>query len=273
MSGDASGDQPIEPAPAPPPAWDPYRSTLPSAGGAGGDAQAPVGQAVAPPLPYPPPPPSGYPPPGYGYPGPTEVKPSTDGFAIASLVFGIIGGVLFAVIFGFVALSRIKKSQGRKSGRGLAIAGLVLSGLWVVGLIAVGVAASMAAPSRDPVTGGVVDAGKVSVNDIQVGDCLAEVLGTGPVTSVEVVPCTEGHHGEAFATFTLPKTDYPGEAAVTSAAEDGCSDRVPGNLDETVAKDLDLYFLYPKKSNWALGDRDVLCIASATVVLTQPIAP
>ena len=185
-----------------------------------------------------------------------------------------LGGVLLAVIFGFVALSRIKKSQGRKSGRGLAIAGLVLSGLWVLGLIAVVVAASMAAPSRDPAPGrrGRRRHGCL-VADIQVGDCLAEVLGTGLVTSVQVVPCTESHHGEAFATFTLPKTDYPGEAAVTSAAEDGCSDRVPDNLDETVAKDLDLYFPYPKKSNWALGDRDVLCIASATAVLTQPIAP
>lgn len=53
------------------------------------------------------------------------------GFAIASLVLGIIGliGVIFifsvpAIIFGGVALTRV--SSGRGSGRGMAIAGLVL---------------------------------------------------------------------------------------------------------------------------------------------------
>jgi hypothetical protein len=53
------------------------------------------------------------------------------GFAITSLVLGIIGviGVIFifsvpAIIFGGVALARV--SSGRGSGRGMAIAGLVL---------------------------------------------------------------------------------------------------------------------------------------------------
>ena len=48
----------------------------------------------------------------------------TDGFAIAALVFGILGGLL-AFVFGPIALSRIKKS-GQK-GRGLAITGMCLA--------------------------------------------------------------------------------------------------------------------------------------------------
>jgi len=58
------------------------------------------------------------------------MMPGTNGFAIASLIFGIIGGSLFAWIFGGVALSKIK--QTGQSGRGMAITGIVLGIAWVV---------------------------------------------------------------------------------------------------------------------------------------------
>ena len=50
--------------------------------------------------------------------------------AVTSMILGIlwicwIGSVL-AVIFGHVALSQIKKSNGTQTGRGFAIAGLIL---------------------------------------------------------------------------------------------------------------------------------------------------
>jgi len=67
------------------------------------------------------------PPPGYGYPQPTQ---QGNGLAIASLVCGIIGLLIFgvilgplAVIFGAIALQRAKRGA---SGKGMAIAGLVL---------------------------------------------------------------------------------------------------------------------------------------------------
>ena len=289
MTGDGSGDQPTAPDAAAGAARDPYLPAPPAAPGE-------TAQPFVPPAPYPaqtypaqayppsgyaapgstPPPPPGYAPVqpyGYGYPQPPQQPPSTDGFAIAALVFGIIGGILFAVIFGFVALSRIKKSEGRKTGRGLAIAALVLSGVWILVFVGLGIAAGLSEASRDPVTGSVVDGGRVSAADVGVGDCLADVPGEGDVKSVQVVPCTEAHHGEAFATFTLPPGSYPGEDVVTTEAEDGCSNRVPEDLDEKVADQLSLFYLYPKKSNWVLGDRTVTCIASATVVLTQPLVP
>jgi hypothetical protein len=64
-------------------------------------------------------------------PRPAAAGRSTDGFAIASLVLGILGGTLLAIVFGFVALSRIKRSAGRKAGRGLAIAGISLGFFWI----------------------------------------------------------------------------------------------------------------------------------------------
>jgi hypothetical protein len=48
----------------------------------------------------------------------------TNGFAIASLVLGLLGGNLLAVIFGHVARSQIRRTG--ESGDGLALAGLIL---------------------------------------------------------------------------------------------------------------------------------------------------
>jgi len=58
---------------------------------------------------------------------------STSGFAIASMVLGILWmywvGSILALVFGYIALHRIKASAGYVKGRGMAIAGVVLG--WV----------------------------------------------------------------------------------------------------------------------------------------------
>lgn len=71
--------------------------------------------------------------------GPPAVAPavplqrSTNGLAIASMVLGIVWiywiGSILALIFGYVAKGQIDRSQGRQTGRGMAIAGIVLG--WV----------------------------------------------------------------------------------------------------------------------------------------------
>ncbi len=70
-------------------------------------------------------------------------SPGSDGFAVASMVLGIIGvlgglcivgavAAILAIIFGAVGLRNIRDSGGSKSGRGMAIAGIVCG---VVGLL------------------------------------------------------------------------------------------------------------------------------------------
>ena len=54
---------------------------------------------------------------------------STNGMAVAALVLGILGAWIFALIFGYVGKGQIDKSQGTRTGRGMAIAGIVLG--WV----------------------------------------------------------------------------------------------------------------------------------------------
>jgi hypothetical protein len=75
--------------------------------------------------------------------GRTRAVAKTNGFAVASMVLGIVWmywiGSILAVIFGFVALKQIKDSGGTQGGRGMAIAGLVLGwiGVAIISLILV----------------------------------------------------------------------------------------------------------------------------------------
>jgi Domain of unknown function (DUF4190)/Domain of unknown function (DUF1707) len=55
---------------------------------------------------------------------------TVNGFAIASLVLGLIWmawfGSVFAVLCGHLALSQIRRSRGMQTGKGIAVAGLAL---------------------------------------------------------------------------------------------------------------------------------------------------
>ena len=68
------------------------------------------------------------------------------GLSIASLIFGIIGTApllstasIVAIILGHISLSKIKKSSGKYSGKGLAIAGLILGYLGLSVAITLGI--------------------------------------------------------------------------------------------------------------------------------------
>jgi Domain of unknown function (DUF4190)/Septum formation len=214
-------------------------------------------------------PPPGAPPPdgargaGSGFPtGPEapirqqpEAPRKTSGFAIASLVFGIIGGILLSVIFGIVALRRIRTRNLK--GRGLAIAGLVLSGLWTL-LVAVLVIVGLATDAeRDP-SGRVREAGNESVFDVRVGDCVNDLEETTMEVSVEVVPCSQAHDAEVISSFELPGSDYPGEDSIFRVADRRCSrelDAVAG------AQGGEPFYFYPTEQSWGTGDRQVNCIA------------
>ncbi len=86
-----------------------------------------------------PPAPAPLPPPGPVAPS----SPRTDGFAIAALVLSVLGGLLLAVVFAFVARGRIKRSNGALTGTGLTTAALVISALWALAIAAlIGLGAS-----------------------------------------------------------------------------------------------------------------------------------
>ncbi len=77
---------------------------------------------------------------GVGY-GGYAPAPATNGLAIASLVCSLVGFVacgvpaIVGVVFGHVARRQIRRSGGRQTGEGLALAGLIV-GYIVIAVIA-----------------------------------------------------------------------------------------------------------------------------------------
>ena len=183
------------------------------------------------------------PPPGYYAPP----QKQTNWWAIISLIFGVIGGVLISVICGIVGLNKAKHGQG---GRGMAIAGLVLSGLWVL----VGVAAVIIYFT--------IGQGTVTAMDVKVGDCLKEIPSSTRVLTVDTVGCDQPHAGEVFAVLQMPAGDFPGQSVIENY-QNKCEPELSSYSPDAITDDsVQLYVLYPTAETWAQGDRAVTCIAT-----------
>ena len=240
-------DQPPQPGPYNPPPPPPAQAYPP-----------PPSYPSYPPPPgsYPPPPPGPYyPPPPAGYPPPPP-KQGTNVWAIVSLIFGIIGGILISVVCGIIGLNRAKAGQG---GRGMAIAGLVLSGLWALGIAALVVFLL------------IFDKGTVGANNVAEGDCLKELPASGLVLTVDTVSCDEPHKGEIFSVLTMPEGDFPGTFAIEEY-QNKCGPELdkysPGAMEDP---DVGLFVLYPSEDSWKQGDRAVTCIATSDSPRTGPL--
>lgn len=192
---------------------------------------------------YPPPPPLPYP----GGPGHPHYAPAprTNWWAVVSLIFGVIGGVLIGWVCGIVGL---KKASEYQSGRGLAITGIVLSTLWAIGLA---IAVTL-----------FITSDTVTATNVKVGDCLSEIPDGERVLTVTTISCDEPHAGEVFAVLTMPDGDFPGQAAV-EAYHEKCSPELVAYSPQSLLDDeVQLYVLYPTAETWEGGDRAVTCIAT-----------
>lgn len=138
-----SGQAANGPAPQTPPAYDTQTPPAPGGTDAGRGANASAQQAPPPYNTQTPPPYAGQSPyNAYGYPQQTPGgEQKNDGYAIASLVLGLVGAIccqsilipsILAVIFGFVSKNRISLSKGGLKGDGMAIAGIILGFVGIV---------------------------------------------------------------------------------------------------------------------------------------------
>ena len=204
-----------------------------------------------------------------GQPMPTG---KTSGWAITSFVLGLIGVVLLSLIFGILALRRIKRTGQR--GRGLAIAGLVLSAVWVVLFIIIAVVGNLGSATRSPSTGGITHSGNLSVFSLSVGDCFNNPPGATSLTTVTAIPCTQAHNAQIYAKFNVSGSivNYPGTSSLTRLATSGCNARV-GILDKSkITNSMTIRFLYPLADSWLGGNRTIACmIANPTSNITSSL--
>ena len=99
-----------------------------------------------------------------------------------------------------------------------------------------------------------------NVFSLEVGECLDQPDGL-EVTNVTKRECDEPHDNEVFALIQVEGDDYPGEAAVESAAIEGCL----GAFQPYVGRDfqtsrLDIGWLEPTSDSWSNGDQEVVCM-------------
>jgi hypothetical protein len=199
--------------------------------------------------------------PGVNYYTADRPAPGTNGFAIASFVLGLLGGVLLSVIFGIVALQKLRDRPQR--GKGLAIAGLCLSGAWLVGIAAVFVVGSVTAAQRSA-TGQIAKNGHLNVFSLRAGDCFQNPTGSqadSQIMQVTAVPCASLHNAQVIAQLPVPGSAYPGPAAFHAQALAGCRASVGTVVDHSkLTSTMKLLWIYPLPQAWTDGQRTISCL-------------
>ncbi|MFI1679512.1 DUF4190 domain-containing protein [Streptomyces sp. NPDC020607] len=201
------------------------------------------------------------------WPGPYSPysRPPVNGFAIASLVFGIFCCVpAVGLVLGLVALAQIKKKGER--GKGLAIAGSILSVVGVL-LLVLSIATGAARDFAD----GFKEAARESRQSgsafpIEKGGCFdapdGRIDSMKYASQVDEVPCAGEHDGEVYASFRVNNAEYPGEDALVDLAESKCTDLQWSYVMDTWT-DFDgaeIYYFMPDRTTWRHGDRHGTCI-------------
>jgi hypothetical protein len=103
--------------------------------------------------------------------------------------------------------------------------------------------------------------GSASVFDLSVGDCFDDPVSGSEVSSVDAVDCAEPHDNEVYALYDYDGDEYPGEEAMSAAADEGCEARFEDYVGIGYFES-ELYYthLTPTQESWDEGDREVVCV-------------
>jgi hypothetical protein len=191
--------------------------------------------------------------------------PRTSVLAVITLAFGILILIPFALIFGVLALARIRKTGAR--GKGMAVAGLVIAGAWIVVGASLAVVAILAHRAQHA---SIAAPRQPAIFSLRTGQC----LNSQPNGSAgQLIPCAQSHDAEVFAVFQLPGNTWPGDIAAQHQADQGCLTRLTGYVNPQIASTtLTESYVYPGRQAWAAGQRNVVCeIRDTTGKLTGSV--
>lgn len=216
--------------------------------------------STQPPHLWPAPPPQGY---AYG-------PPPLNGFALASLLVGLLCFPPLGIVFGIVALVQTRKNGER--GAVLAVWGLVVSLVMsVVAVLAVPVAVRTVdaldersrsrggAGAYGAVEGTLVDASELRVGhcfNVPDGDLLAEAA---PVYRTD---CAEVHDAEVTSATSMSGSRFPGAEEVRDIAVRDCWSAQDAYAMDTWAlpPSAGMYYFAPSRGSWNDGDRRIVCV-------------
>lgn len=99
------------------------------------------------------------------------------------------------------------------------------------------------------------------VFSIRVGDCLNDSSASEEVTAVPLVPCSEPHDSEVFASIIMTGENFPGNDVVVAEADDACFERFEEFVGVPYLDSIyDFSYYFPTERSWAGGDREILCV-------------
>lgn len=99
------------------------------------------------------------------------------------------------------------------------------------------------------------------VFSIRVGDCLNDASAGDEVTEVPLVPCSEPHDSEVYASIIMTGDTFPGNDVVVSEADDACFERFEEFVGIPYLDSIyDFSYYFPTEGSWANGDREILCV-------------
>lgn len=206
------------------------------------------------------------PPPHWPAPPPQQAyrEPALDGFALASLLVGLLCLPPLGVVFGIVALVQIARKGER--GRALAITGLVVS---LVMTAAAGFAADRVAErlfdrldTLQQFEG--VEGELTATDDMRAGDCFnvprGDLLDESPL--IYRIACTEVHEGEVTSSTRFDDTVFPGGPELRKTATDVCWKAQDAYAMDSWALPpyAEMFYFAPSRQAWSGGDRRLLCV-------------
>ncbi|MFB4309227.1 septum formation family protein [Actinomadura sp. GTD37] len=189
-------------------------------------------------------------------PAPPPAPARTNRFAIAALVTGLLGLVVFAI--GFAVAALVQAARRGEKGRGLAVAALALSTAW----LGVGAAVLVVAGGDEHPPARADEGPRASA--LSEDDCFAGFRQAGAKIFARAVPCTSAHEGEVHAKQALTILDYPGDGRLAVEGQKAC--RVQASSLYAAGRDdeFTLFVDRPDKKAWDSGDRLVTCLLRYT---------
>jgi hypothetical protein len=202
--------------------------------------------------------------PGVHYATADMPKAGINGWAIASFVLGLISVSVLGLIFGIVALVKIRNVPQR--GKGLAVAGICLSAAWIVGVIGF-VALSYGTTAQQSSTGQITQNGNLSITDLRAGDCFQNAGGnqpdTGATSQITAVTCSSPHNAQVIALLPVSGSAYPGAATFKALGTPGCNAKAKADLNPALlTPTMNLLWYYPQQQAWDDGQHSITCVVA-----------
>jgi putative regulator of septum formation len=97
-----------------------------------------------------------------------------------------------------------------------------------------------------------------TIFQLRSGQCMN--FGPNGTAVAHVIPCAQPHDAQVYGTVKVPGSLWPGTAALSQDARQGCQSRLNGYLNQQLPPtSVTEVYVYPNRGAWSVGGRSVIC--------------